>query len=128
MAHDVGHLISLNGEYLYLSADNGAMYAPLRITEKSTKKIQQAIVATKTTPNNSCIKTISAGWCNGKFVLATEFNETTKCTVALSTPPSHKTKTEICFKKLCNGKCTDNFMQTIVAKNILPELYNTKQK
>ena len=127
---NVGYLISLNNEYLY-SAAHGGMYAPLRINEHTTQRVQRALVARKI-PADSCIAKISADSYGvdggGKFVLAIEFNTTTKCTETLSRTPSPQTKTEMCFKCLCNGKCTDKFMRDAIAKKILPELYDTKQR
>ena len=126
MAKSIGHLISLNGEYLYSPAHH-SMYAPLRINDRIAQKIQKGF-ETKQPDEKSCIKTIAATWCDGRFLLATEFNQTTKCTATLLTTPSRQTKTEVCFRNLCNGRCTDDFMRNVLAKNILPELYNTKQK
>ncbi len=126
MAKNIGHLISLNDEYLY-SAAHGGMYAPLRVNERAIQKLQHAMG--KNTPDEkSCIRTIAGIWYNGKFMLATEFRDTTKCTASMTSAPSHQTKAELCYKSLCNGKCTDGFMCNVVAKNILPELYNQKQK
>ncbi len=123
---NIGHLISLNDEYLY-SAAHGGMYAPLRVSEHAVQKLQDALK--QHTPNEkSCIHTIAGIWYNGKFMLATEFHPRTKCTVSLLFAPSHQTRTEMCYKHLCNGKCTDDFMRNVVAKYILPELYDTKQK
>ncbi len=126
MAKNVGHLISLNGEYLY-SAAHGAMFAPLRINDRVAKQVQTALNSTQP-DENSCIKTMKPIWCDGRFMLATEFTPVTKCTATLLSLPSHLTKTEMCYKCLCNGNCTDDFMRNVVAKNILPELYNQKQK
>ena len=122
---NIGHLITLNDEYLYLAA-HGEMYAPLRINERAVKKIQDATARNKPDAK-SCIREIGGIWYNGKFMLATEFRETTKCTAALKNP-SRLTKTEMCYKNLCNGKCTDEFMQKNIAKYILPKLYNSKQR
>ena len=119
------YLISLNGEYLYSSV-NGGMYAPLRINDIATKKIQAALEK-QTTDKTSCISNAFVIWRDGKFMLGCEFNMVTKCTAGISNP-STRTKTEMCFKKLCNGNCRDDFMRNVVAKNILPELYKSKQK
>lgn len=126
MAKNTMHLVSLNGEYLF-SAAHGGMYAPLRTNEHSAKKIQKAL-ETKTPDKKSCIKKLAAIWCDGKFMISAEFMPFTKCTASLLNTPSCQTKAEMCSRNLCNGKCTDKFMRDIVAKNILPELYNTKQK
>ena len=122
---NIGHLISLNDEYLY-SVAHDAMYAPLRVNERAVQKLQRAMEA-NTPDEKSCIRTIAGIWYNGKFMLATEFRDTTKCTVSIKNP-SRMTKTEMCYNKLCRGNCTDEFMRNTVAKRILPELYNTKQK
>ena len=126
MAKNVGYLISLNNEYLYSSA-HGGMYAPLRVNEHAVQRVQRGLIARKI-PADSCVAKITANQDGGKFILATEFNTTTKCTDKLSYPPSPQTKTEMCFKCLCNGKCTDKFMRDAIAKKILPELYDTKQR
>ena len=129
MAQDVGYLVSLNDEYLYSYA-NGGMYAPLRFTKKSIDKIEQAL-QTQAPYDSSCIKSMSIAFGGGRFILDTEFNSIQKCMNNLSTPMSLRTKTEMCTRHLCYGKCTDEFMQTIVAKNLLPETYpynNQKQK
>ena len=126
MIKNVGYLISLNNEYLYSSA-HGGMYAPLRINEHTVKRVQRALAARKM-PTDSCVAKITANLSDKKFVLETEFNTTTKCTDNLSGNPSPQTKTEMCFKCLCNGKCTDKFMRDAIAKKILPELYDTKQR
>ena len=115
----------INDEYLYSTA-HGDMCAPLRVNEHVAKKLQNAL-ASKSSDTKSCIRKIDAIWCDGKFMLGVEFNRSTKCTTGLKNPSSHS-KTEMCFKRLCNGRCTDDFMRNVVAKNILPELYNTKQK
>ena len=120
-----GHLISLNGESLYLLMDN-EMYSPLRVNERITRKIQDALT-TKTPPKNSCLRKLDTIWYQGQFMLAAEFNPEVKCAKG-SIQLSNRNKTEICFKCLCNGHCKDAFMQNVVAKNILPTLYNTKQK
>jgi hypothetical protein len=125
MAKNIGYLISLNDEYLY-SAAHGEMYAPLRVNERAVQKLQRAMEA-NTPDDKSCIRTIAGIWYNGKFMLATEFRDITKCTANLRNP-SHLAKTELCYKTLCNGKCRDAFMRTNVAQYILPELYGTKQK
>ena len=126
MANDVGYLVSLNDEYLY-SCVNGGMYAPLRFTKESVDKIEQALVM-RTPNDSSCIKSISIAFDGGRFVLGTEFNSIQKCMKNLSTPMSLRTKTEMCTRHLCTGKCCDEFMYDVVAKNLLPELYNTQQK
>ena len=126
MTNNVGMLISLNDEYLYSYA-NGGMYAPLRIDQDAVSVVEQALNDNQPGAD-SCIKVITPTWNGGRFVLQTEFNDTTKCTTALSSTTSHRTKNEICFKQLCNGKCTDEFMRNVVAKKILPDLYNTKQQ
>jgi hypothetical protein len=103
------------------------MFAPLRINDRVAKQVQTALNSTQP-DENSCIKTMKPIWCDGRFMLATEFTPVTKCTATLLSLPSHLTKTEMCYKCLCNGNCTDDFMRNVVAKNILPELYNQKQK
>ena len=126
MTKSIGHLIALNDECLY-SAAHGGMYAPLRVKKSATMKVQSAVA--KQSPNKrSCIRALDGVWCDGKFMLAVDFNQTTKCTNTLLHTPSHNTKTEICLKNLCNGNCTDKFMRNVVAKNILPELYNSKHR
>ena len=126
MPKNKGNLISLNDEYMYSSA-HGGMYAPLRINEQIAKNVQHAIALT-TPPHESCIQTMSIIWQDGKFRLVADFYPNTKCTDELQKPISHQRKTEICLKKLCNGQCNDEFMRNIIAQNILPELYNNKQK
>lgn len=127
MTNDVGNLIALNDEYLYLSsATHDAMFAPLRPDSAVLKKITHNLSAHKPDPT-SCISAICGDFVGGKYQLATEFRETTKCTTTLKNP-SNWTKTELCYKQLCNGKCTDEFMQKNIAKYILPELYNSKQR
>lgn len=126
MANDVGYLVSLNDEYLY-SCVNGGMYAPLRFTKESVDRVEQAL-ATRAPDDASCIKKMSIEFGGGRFVLDTEFNSAHKCMKNLSTPLSLRTKTEMCARHLCTGKCCDEFMRDVVAKNLLPELYNTKQK
>jgi len=126
MANDIEYLVSLNNEYLY-SCVNGSIYAPLRFTQDSVDKIEQAL-ATRVPNSTSCIKKMSLVSSDGRFVLDTEFNTKHKCMQNLSTPLSMRTKTEMCTRHLCTGKCCDEFMHDIVAKNLLPELYNTKQK
>jgi len=111
---------------MYSSA-HGDVYAPLRINEQIAKKAQHAIASTTPT-QTSCIQTMTVIWQNGKFKLVANFHPITKCTDQSPNPISHQRKTEICLKKLCNGQCTDEFMCNIIAKNILPELYNNKQK
>ena len=125
MAKKSGHLISFNGEYLY-SAAHGGVYSPLRVNERALQKIQTTLQK-QTPPAKSCIKTIAGIWCDGQFMLATEFNSAVKCDTGLANP-SKAAQSEKCLRKLCNGQCTDTFMRNVVAKNILPELYNTKQK
>lgn len=125
MAKSFGHLVLLNSEYLY-SAAHGEMYAPLRVNERVIQKIQEKI-RTQKPDDKSCIKTIDGVWSNGKFMLATEFTPSAKCSSCF-TGASRQAKTELCFRQLCNGKCTDKFMRDVVAINILPELYNTKQR
>lgn len=126
MTNKIGCLISLNGEYLYSSA-HGDMYAPLRVNKNVIQKIQNTIETQKPL-RDSCVKTIGIVQNGDRFVLDTVFNNRTICTKDLFTTPSHQTKTEMCYKHLCNGKCTDDFMRNVVAKYILPELYDTKQK
>ena len=126
MANSIGYLISLNGEYLFSSA-HGGMYAPLNVNDRVAQQIQTDLGKNNPDPE-SCVKKMAITWHNGKFMLDVEFNEKTKCTGELTSTPSHQTKTEMCFKCLCNGKCTDTFMHNVVAKNVLPELYNTKQR
>ena len=125
MAKSFGHLISLNNEYLY-SAAHGEMYAPLRVNERVIQKIQKEL-KTEKPDDKSCIATMDGVWRDGKFILATEFSKKAKCASGLINV-SCQTKTELCFRQLCNGKCTDEFMRNVVAKNILPELYNTPQR
>ena len=124
MAKSIGHLITMNDEYLY-SAAHGEMYSPLRVHDTTIQKLQDTL-ETERPDTQSCINEIYGVWYNGKFMLATKFNESTKCTCDIR-KPSHFTKTEMCYKNLCNGKCRDAFMQKL-AKNILPELYKNKQK
>ena len=49
MTKNIGHLIALNDVYLY-SAAHGGMYAPLRVKESATMKVQSAVA--KQSPNN----------------------------------------------------------------------------
>ena len=118
-------LISLNGEYLS-SYENGAKYAPLHVTAATAKKIEDEIVFNGA-PECSCVYAIASIWEAGKFMLCTEFKKTTKCTSGLKSPTS-RTKTDMCAKHLCTGKCRDDFMRNVVAKNILPDLYKDNQK
>ena len=125
MAQDNGHLISLNEMYLYES-DNGAMYAPLRVDDTVGNAIKQAIKSQQP-PIDSCIEKISAEWFEGKFVMTAEFKQNTKCSAGFKNPEP-LVKNDICVHCLCDGKCTDKFMREVIAKNMLPEIYNTKQK
>ena len=125
MAEKTDHLVSLNGEYVY-SAVNDARYAPLRINKDVATMVENAI-ATEKPGTDSCIRTATSTWCNGKFMLVTEFGAHTKCTAYLNNP-STRTKSDMCLRKLCAGQCTDTFMRKTVARNIMPGLYNNNQK
>ena len=125
MPENTARLISLNGEYIFLSVDN-TKYAPLRVNEHVAEQIQTNIKLRKP-ESDSCIQSISSESCDNKVILTTSFRATTKCTSCLYNP-STRTKSEMCLRKLCNGKCTDNFMRNTVGKHIFPDLYNTKQK
>ena len=122
---DHEHLISLNGKYLS-SYENGEMYAPLRVTTTTAKKIEKEILSSGS-PDCSCVYMIASVWDGGKFMLGTEYKNTTKCTSGLKSP-TPRTKTDMCAKNLCTGKCRDEFMRNVVAKHILPELYKGKTK
>ena len=119
------YLISLNGQYLS-SYMNGAKYAPLRVPENVAKQIKQEIES-HGTPDDSCIYEIASTWDGGKFIINSEFKTVTKCTAGFDRPTS-RTKTDMCAKNLCTGKCRDEFMCNVVAKHILPELYKGKTK
>jgi hypothetical protein len=120
------YLVSLNGEYLYVATDD-AVCPPLRMNRYATYQVQESLKSNRPDAN-SCIKSLFPMWGDGKLVLATDFNPTIKCLAGTSDKFSHQTKTEICYKCLCNGKCTDDFMRNTVARHILPKLYNDKQK
>lgn len=124
MATKNEHLVSMNGEYMFLYVDN-AKYAPLRINEHTAQTIERSI-ETQQPSSDSCIMTISSAWDSGKFILNTNFHKTTKCTSCF-TNPSTRTKNEMCLQRVCAGKCTDEFMCNVVAKKILPDLYKNKQ-
>ena len=124
MAGKNEHLVSMNGEYLYLSVNN-ARYAPLRTDAETVQDVQNAIVL-KRADEDSCINNIESRLDNNKFVLNTHFNTTTKCTENLSNP-SKRAKDEMCLRQLCNGNCTDEFMCNVVAKKFFPDLYKDKQ-
>ena len=126
MAKNIGHLISLNGEYMY-SAAHGEMYAPLRVNEHNAQKLQKAL-ETKKPDEKSCVQTIATTWCDGKFMIGVSFKKSIKCPVNFTRDPSPQAKSEVCSRNMCNGRCIDTFMRNVVAKNILPELYTTKQK
>ncbi len=126
MADKNEHLVSMNGEYLYLSVNN-ARYAPLRVNTEIVNDVQNAILLEKP-DKNSCLGEIASNLDNNKFVLTTHFNPTTKCTAKFHNP-STSTKNEMCFRQLCNGKCTDEFMINNVGKIFFPDKYkNTNQR
>ena len=124
MADKNEHLVSMNGEYLYLSVNN-ARYAPLRTDTETVQDVQKALMSERAN-ENSCINNIDSHLDNNKFVLNTHFNNTTKCTEQLNNP-STRTKDEMCLRQLCNGNCIDEFMCNVVAKKFFPDLYKDKQ-
>lgn len=124
MINKKSHLILLNNEYLF-SAAHGDIFAPLCINESAICGICDAL-QNHPLPKTSCIKTVDCVRENGNIVLKITYHSATKCNNSATL--SQQSNTEVCSRRLCNGKCTDDFMRNVVAKQMLPELYNTKQK
>jgi len=118
-------MVSLNEETMFMPQHRGVR-APVRVDENIAKRIINELESVQ--PDAfSCIETISAEWDNNKLVINTTYNPRTKCKPNLYTK-ARPIKTGVCLEKMCTGKCVDKFMREVIAKNILPDLYDDKQR
>ena len=118
-------MILLNDETVYMPRQQHVRL-PLRADESTAHKIQEMIKMYQL-DSFGCISSITAKWENNKLILETKYNPRTKCVPSLYTK-TRGVRTGICIEKICTGKCVDEFMRKVVAKTLLPELYQDIQR
>jgi len=125
MAKKTDGLILLNDETVFMP-QHQRVRLPVRINEDTARRIVKTLKSEQ--PDAfSCINTITAEWTDGKLIINTTYNPRTKCKSSLYTR-TRSIRTSICIEKMCGGKCVDNYVCDIIAKNILPDLYKNKQR
>ena len=126
MADSDSFYLLLNGEKMYLHSI-GKHPTPVRINKKTADDIQRAINRIEATPT-SCVHSMSTRWEYNSFCVDIKFNARTQCINNNLYTTSARIKTPICCDSVCRGKCKDHIMQDTIARNILPDLYQDKQR
>ena len=118
-------LILLNDETVFMPQSHGVRL-PIRITNDTAKRIINKIKS-EDIDRFSCLATVTAEWIDNKLIINTTYTPRTKCKPTLYTK-SRPIKTGICIEKICTGKCVDKFMREMIARYIMPELYQDNQR